>query len=297
MGIFICVAVLCIIVLVFRKKKNNNSKPKVSGNYKSIFWGSEDFDSERSLLNKLEEITPFKRFTKDDSEQAKKDNKENYHKDNQQKMGELIDAGAKIVIASGANPLTVVERVGIDVITPEVVFQKKCGLATRVISTASVNTSDIIFVNHWLEKVTEKRQASVVGQAIVGGIVAGGAGAVVGAANSANQNASGGKEVTAGLLKYYFLSLMYSGDTVDAIYISTSVIDEFGEPPLEFVTNKRKNYWVIEATNRNRMVGGCDKDTYDAYIAYIDKVLKHYKANAKYKGRFAILQSSADENK
>ena len=99
-----------------------------------------------------------------------------------------------------------------------------------------------VYVNSTTEKITQHRQASVVGQAIAGGIIAGGVGAVVGAANATSKNASGGVQTTVGLRNYYFLSSLNGGRMIDTIYISTSVINQFGEPPKEFVVEKRQDF-------------------------------------------------------
>lgn len=254
-------------------------------NLKEEFYSSNDFEAERTLLSKIEKIKSFK----SGSESGNKSTTEEAYKANHEKLVGLIESGAKMIIASGVNPQTPSEKRGFDVIMPTVFFQNNMSLATRVIGASSAVVSDSIWIKSWDDRVTGTKQANVVGQALVGGIVAGGAGAVIGAANAASKNASGGKTVTLGYRVHYYLSLMYSGEAIDAIYISTDLIKQFGPPPTEFVVKKDARYWLIEATRKNQMIGRGDRAIYDEYLAYITKVLKYYKANSKHKGRFAVL--------
>jgi len=282
--VLICVLIIvaCVLVLLFAGK--------ISANFEKDFYKSPNLQNERDLLSKLKDIESFYPINKNSSTSS-----EEAYDENHKMLTDFIKAGALVVIASGTTTQSV-STAGVDVITPEVVFQRNFNLGTRVISTASVKTSDIVFVKGLAEKITQKKQASVVGQAVAGSVIAGGAGAVVGAINAASNNASGGKEVTVGLRNYYYLNLMYSGEMIDTIYINTSVIDRFGAPPKEFVVKKDTDYWRIEATPKNQMLGGLDRSVYDDYVAYITKVLNYYgaKTTLKSKGQFAVLNISKE---
>lgn len=283
--ILICLGIIAVIAVIVAISVLK------SKNYKKNFFEKPQFEKDRYLLSRINEIGTFN-STDSSGNIIHEPEKQTV---NRQKLIELLYDGADIVMASGINYPALSHSGGVDVVTPSVVIQKRFNFATRVTGTASVIATNVMWVNHFLpEKITRTGQASVVGQAVVGGVIAGGVGAVVGAVDAASKNASGGVERTVGLRKHYFLASVYGGEMIDTICVKTSVIRHFGAPPEAFVVEKNSDYWLLQATAANRMIGGMDKGIYDAYAAYFARVLNAYKPYARYQGTFADLHTQAN---
>lgn len=94
----------------------------------------------------------------------------------------------------------------------------------------------------FLQQTYSTRQSSVVGRAVAGGIIAGGAGAVAGAISAANKNARGGVTQTGYSYGGYYLSvkdpIKRRRDPIASVYISNKVIERIGYPSM-LSRNKR----------------------------------------------------------
>ena len=123
-----------------------------------------------------------------------------------------------------------------------------------------------------IHNTTYNKKSSVVGSAIAGGVIAGGAGAVVGAVSAVNTNMNGGKTVSKGSLGDY--GIYYKKDWISNCYISDDVLNNFDSPftrenGFMFFTN---GYIRLNTYNRN-------KEFINTVINYLQQVTKTYTQN------------------
>lgn len=267
----------------------NKLKPlKNNIHFKNAFFNDENYENSRKFLELLNDTPPFSHINQNASTKAKIEQHQICYKENHRKLQNLISAGADIVIACGADPLLkqdIFEE--IDILTPDVIIQKRLLVGVKIRTTATSVINHIIITCKNYTKLTQRREVNVATQATLGGIIGGSTGAIIGAANAIQQNAAGGEQVTTGLKAYYGLQCGFGGGTIDTIYISTSIINKIGAPPKHFVTTRTKDYWVLEdvrtAYTGNGMIGGYDETAHKECVNYIAKAIQFYFENCKYK--------------
>lgn len=262
--------------------------------FKLAFMNDDDYENDRLILKILDEMSPFSHVSKNIKSNAKEDQYQACHRTNHNKLKKLVNAGADIVIACGADPVLAQGNAeGIDVLTSQVIIQKRANLETRVLTTAT-SLLNIMQVQQGYEKITQRRQVDVATQTTLGGILGGSTGAIIGAANAIQQNDAGGEKNTTGLKKFYGLQSLYGFGTIDTIYISTALIKKIGDPPKHFVVSRTDAYWVLEdertAYSGNGMIGGYDGKPHEELVNYIVKAMQFYFDNCKYKNGSFLLK-------
>jgi len=283
--IIIAIPIICVLIIVIGSKLTYRPS-KTSVKFQESFWNDSDYENERKLLEILNDTTPFAHVNESLPIKAKQEQHKVCYSANHNKIKNLIGSGAEIVIACGADPLlnhgTWEE---LDVLTSQVIIQKRPYYATRVL-TASTPLYNIIRITNEVEKVTQHRQVNVATQATLGGIIGGSTGAIIGAANAIQKNAAGGEKVTTGLIKNYGFWGGYGCGIIDTIYISKAIMDKVGTPPNHFVVSKTNDYWIIEDTRTtyggNGLIGGYDKTGHEELLNYFQKIVEHYSASCKY---------------
>lgn len=289
MEIFFGVLVAVMILLIIAIK----TKTKKLGNFWDDFNAQSRFEKERVMLRTLQK-TQFAKYSPKTPKDLSK---------NMDKLEGLIEDGATAVFCGGI--VSVWKNLYINVVMPNAVITKRDknndGQAWEYdVDSRFTERPWVVPFDETISTRTEKKQSSVVGQALVGGAIAGGVGAVVGAANAVSQNAVGGKTHTSKTtttrycLKYNFLG----GGEIDTILISTSVFERIGQPPEKFVVKKNEKYWCLQAvesfSRRNHgldddLLSGVDSAEHEKLKKFIDKLFDCYKANDRHNTKTANL--------
>jgi len=258
---------------------------------KEAFLSDKFYDKERALIQKLEGI-----HLKKIPLLSLNVPKESEYKQNMQEIIPLIDRGAEVILGTGLAVPNEEQR--IDIIMPHAIVRKSYSVyqtadgkrKRRVSHALDTRFKEIVSEGSFDEIVSvssKTKQASVVGQAIAGGIIAGDVGAMVGAANAVSQNASGGKKVShIKTAKRYKLKLSSSNEAVDTIIISTALFERFGMPPEELVKSRKQNYWLIQdniSGGDRRLTSAQNQLPHIALKVYLDKILADHKSNAQHK--------------
>lgn len=140
------------------------------------------------------------------------------------------------------------------VITDKMFYSLNGGKVWKFLLSKSSAVRNSFRTTQLLGKSEYKKDRSVVGSAIAGGVIAGGVGAVVGAVSAANTNAKGGK--SAYVYSYGDYGLTYQNNWILDCYISNDIIRRFGKP----------------VNTNNSKSGFAYFDTYNYEKKYIDEI-------------------------
>lgn len=203
-----------------------------------------------------------------------------------EKCKEFIDAGAGIVLTRGTSPGRASHNsTEIIAITPKATIMMSAqDNSWHFRETKQIHFGDGYKVKFFRERdtntttTTYTKDASVVGQAVAGAVIAGPVGAVVGALNANNTNAKGGKTKTSTSVtktgKFIYTIDTPAGSTLESVYLDTSFMDKYGYPPETFVTKKTKDYWMIGGGSFLRT--GFEDPGYELLADYINNAISSY---------------------
>ena len=163
--------------------------------------------------------------------------------DNAKQCAKLISLGAKIVLVDGTRPdYSKTQEKNYFAITPKMVLHRK-----EEKNEASVNSQIIngarIYVQTANQTAVVKENASVTKQAIAGAVIAGAAGAIIGAANAMETNSNGGKTKVVSTSQQV-CGILFNDVCLDCIIISQDLIDKYGAPQVPYEPVKTTDCWI-----------------------------------------------------
>lgn len=257
---------------------------------KKAFENNEDLQLERDLYEYIP-IKP-KEYTYNYYDYKKREEYRAVFRENAILYTDYIKHGACIVLLNGIRPSRDYGKVKYKVFTRNMVLPGK----TYMKDCLSIFNfeSDKLLEESKATYVVEDKKASVVKQAVVGGVIAGGVGAVVGAANAINQNINspGSHEETKTV--YTRTGGTYASLTMGSYYpekcnleciiISKELANEVDGFPIELVTEETDNAYIFANTYSGEFFDANDfhASEYKQIYDYFEKVLHYLKQNSKY---------------
>lgn len=135
---------------------------------------------------------------------------------------------------------------GLYIYTPNALFRK-----TKAAVTGEVNLNDIMpagsefGIKEHIKEALVTKKVSVADAAAAGAILAGTAGAVVGAAHAMDTNANGGKSELVSKGSTLCIQLFTHG--IDCIFISKEILKMCVPPPAHCVSVETNTYWILDS--------------------------------------------------
>ena len=266
-----------------------------------LFWRVKRVENDTSLMQKAFKTDPYYKnelavlcnlekaeFVSDGQIIARKGGAKNIDL-----TAHLIKEGAELILSMGLDMSWNDRGRTICVVMPHAAFRIGVPINTTCISLNLEFQDDfrVSSDSFSTSSTTTVKKARVVGQAVAGGILAGGAGAVVGAINAASQNSSGGKSVTTydGYERVYYIDDKKYGRKIDSILINTKLFEKFGRPPEKYVVRRGQDYWQLLS---DHSFLGCSvltdkhRTNLDELFNYIDTIFQDHAANAKDRYRY-----------
>lgn len=269
----------------------SDSKWQVERNIYKVMEELDYFEEYEPKEYKAPSVRPgngsYQRLVEHRQEHTKKEQerKEKLELSNIEKCECLINAGADILITCGTRANRYIGMTTeITAITPKATINMNSnGQGYSFQQSKKLSFYDgyklDFFKGDNTRSTTYTKDASVIGQAVAGAVIAGPAGAVVGALNASNTNAKGGKTktITEKTGEKIFTIHLPSGDILGNIFLSTSFMDKYGYPPEKFVKTKTKKYWIIEDGVYFYRCGFNElEDKYKELVDYINKAISSY---------------------
>lgn len=172
--------------------------------------------------------------------------KDAYYEDmayNAKQCAELIRLGAKIVLVDSTRPdYRETREKNYFAITPKMVLHRKEEKDEASVNSQIINCARI-YVQTANKTAVINQNASVTKQAIAGAVIAGAAGAIIGAANAMETNSNGGKTKVVSTSQQ-ICGIYFNDVCLDCIIISQDLIDKYGAPQVPYEPVKTTDCWI-----------------------------------------------------